>query len=63
MTRKQRRTTVIVSGVTVLVAATLLILSALRDSIVYFHSPSEVVEASSKWMRRFVLADWFQLTA
>lgn len=46
MTRKQRRTTVIVSGVTVLVAATLLILSALRDSIVYFHSPSEVVEAT-----------------
>lgn len=46
MTRKQRRTTFIVSGVTVLVAATLLILSALRDSIVYFHSPTEVVEAS-----------------
>lgn len=46
MTRKQRRTTVIVSGVTVLVAATLLILSALRDSIVYFHSPSEVAEAT-----------------
>lgn len=36
----------IASGVTVLVAATLLILSALRDSIVYFHSPSEVVEAT-----------------
>ena len=46
MTRKQRRTTVIVSGVTVLIAATLLILSALRDSIVYFHSPSEVAEAT-----------------
>lgn len=46
MTRKQRRTTVIVSGVTLLVAATLLILSAMRDSIVYFHSPSEVVLAT-----------------
>lgn len=45
MTRKQRRTTVIVSGVTLLVAATLLILSAMRDSIVYFHSPSEVAAA------------------
>lgn len=46
MTRKQRRTSVIVSGVTILIAATLLILSAMRDSIVYFHSPSEVAEAT-----------------
>jgi cytochrome c-type biogenesis protein CcmE len=45
MTRKQRRTTVIVSGVSVAIAATLLILTALRDSIVYFHSPSEVVSS------------------
>ena len=44
MTRKQRRTTIIVSGVTVAVAVTLLVLSALKDSIVYFHSPTDVVE-------------------
>lgn len=42
MTRKQRRSTVILSGVTLLIAATLLILSAMKDSIVYFHSPTEV---------------------
>ncbi len=48
MTRKQRRTTFIVSGVTVLAVATLLILSAMRDSIVYFHSPTEVAAASFK---------------
>lgn len=43
MTRKQKRTTIIIGGVTVLVAATLLALTAMRDSIVYFHSPSDVV--------------------
>jgi cytochrome c-type biogenesis protein CcmE len=44
MTRKQRRLVLIgVAGV-VLVAAAALVLSALRDTIVFFNSPSDVVE-------------------
>ena len=42
MTRKQRRTAVITGSVTVLAVAVLLVLSAMRDSIVFFHSPTEV---------------------
>lgn len=44
MTKKQKRTSIIVGGVTVAIAATLLILSAMKDSIVYFHSPTDVIE-------------------
>ena len=44
MTRKQRRLTLIgVSGL-VLLAAVGLVLSAMRDSIVFFRSPSEIAE-------------------
>lgn len=44
MTRKQRRLTLIGVGVGVLALAAALVLSALRDSIVFFNSPTEIVE-------------------
>ena len=44
MTRKQRRLTLIGTGVGVLALAAALVLSALRDSIVFFNSPTEIVE-------------------
>src|SRR4051812_15200585 len=44
MTRKQRRLTLIGSGLGVLALAAALVLFALRDSIVFFNSPTDVVE-------------------
>jgi len=44
MTRRQRRLTLIGAGVGVLALAAALVLSALRDSIVFFNSPTEIVE-------------------
>src|SRR5215813_1811501 len=44
MTRKQRRLVLIGSGLVVLAVAVALMLNALRDSIVFFNSPSDVVE-------------------
>jgi len=44
MTRKQKRLTIIGAGVSVIGAAVLLVLFALQDQIVYFHSPTDVVE-------------------
>jgi cytochrome c-type biogenesis protein CcmE len=44
MTRKQRRLVLIGSGAVVLALAAVLVLSALRDSIVFFNSPTDVVE-------------------
>ena len=44
MTRKQRRLVLIGSGLGVLVIAAALVLSALKDSIVFFNSPTDVVE-------------------
>jgi cytochrome c-type biogenesis protein CcmE len=44
MTRKQRRLVLIGSGLAVLAVAAVLVLSALRDSIVFFNSPTDVVE-------------------
>jgi cytochrome c-type biogenesis protein CcmE len=43
MTRKQRRLVLIGSGVAVLAVAVALVLSALKDSIVFFNSPTDVV--------------------
>ena len=42
MTRKQRRAAFIVACVAVLSAAVLLVAVALRDTIVFFHTPSEI---------------------
>jgi len=44
MTRKQRRLVLIGSAVGVLAVAVALVLGALRDSIVFFNSPSDVAE-------------------
>jgi cytochrome c-type biogenesis protein CcmE len=44
MTRKQRRLVLIGASLTVLAIAAALVLSALRDSIVFFSSPTDVAE-------------------
>jgi cytochrome c-type biogenesis protein CcmE len=44
MTRKQRRLILLCSGLGVLAVAVALMLSAFRDSIVFFNSPSDVAE-------------------
>jgi cytochrome c-type biogenesis protein CcmE len=44
MTRKQRRLVLIGSSLGVLAVAAALVLSALKDSIVFFNSPSDIVE-------------------
>jgi cytochrome c-type biogenesis protein CcmE len=44
MTRKQRRLILIGASVGVLAVAVGLVLGAMRDSIVFFHSPTEVAE-------------------
>ena len=44
MTRKQRRLVLIGSGLAVLAIAAVLVLTALRDSIVFFNSPTDIVE-------------------
>ncbi|MGE5162898.1 MAG: cytochrome c maturation protein CcmE [Sphingobacteriales bacterium] len=44
MTRKQRRLVLIGGSLGVLAIAAALVLSALRDSIVFFNSPTDVVE-------------------
>ena len=48
MTRKQRRLVLIGSGLAVLALAVALVLNALKDSIVFFNSPSDVVEKHVK---------------
>ena len=48
MTRKQRRLTLIGAAGLVLVVAAGLVLSALRDSIVFFNSPTDVIEKQVK---------------
>ena len=44
MTRKQRRLVLIGTAAGVLAVAAALVLSALRDSIVFFNSPTDIVE-------------------
>jgi cytochrome c-type biogenesis protein CcmE len=44
MTRKQRRLVLIGGGLAVLAVAVALMLNAFRDSIVFFNSPSDVME-------------------
>jgi cytochrome c-type biogenesis protein CcmE len=44
MTRKQRRLVLIGSSLAVLAVAVALILGALKDSIVFFNSPTDIVE-------------------
>lgn len=44
MTRKQKRGVLIGGGVAILGLALVLVLFALKDSIVFFHTPSDIVE-------------------
>ncbi|CAA2140585.1 cytochrome c maturation protein CcmE [Hyphomicrobium sp. ghe19] len=44
MTRKQKRGVLIGGGVATLCVALVLVLFALKDSIVFFHTPSDIVE-------------------
>jgi cytochrome c-type biogenesis protein CcmE len=55
MTRKQRRAVWIAAGVGVLTLASLLVLVALRDSVVFFHTPSEIAEKKIAAGQRFRL--------
>ena len=48
MTRKQRRMVLIGSALGVLVIAAALVLNAMRGSIVFFNSPTDVVEKGAK---------------
>ena len=48
MTRKQRRLVLIGAGAAVLGLAAVLVLTALKDSIVFFNSPTDVVEKQLK---------------
>jgi len=43
LTRRQRRAAFIATGIGILTCAVLLVLYALRDSVVFFHTPSEVI--------------------
>ena len=53
MTRKQRRGVLIGGAVAVLAVASLLVLFALRDTVVFFRTPSDVAEQAI----RFVVID------
>jgi cytochrome c-type biogenesis protein CcmE len=55
MTRKQRRAVMIGSGVGVLAIAAILVMFALRDQIVFFHTPSDVAEKKIAAGQRFRL--------
>ncbi|MEZ5843045.1 MAG: cytochrome c maturation protein CcmE [Hyphomicrobiaceae bacterium] len=55
MTRKQRRAILIGGSVGTLAIASLLVLFALRDTIVFFHTPSDVAEKKIAAGQRFRL--------
>ncbi|TAK49760.1 MAG: cytochrome c maturation protein CcmE [Xanthobacteraceae bacterium] len=60
MTRKQRRLVLIGSALAVLAVAVALVLNALRDSIVFFTTPTDVVEKSIQPGKRFRLGGLVQ---
>ena len=60
MTRKQRRLTIIGCSLAVLAIAAALVLSALRDSIVFFSTPSMVAEQHVVPGKRFRLGGLVQ---
>ncbi len=55
MTRKQRRAVMIGTGLAILGLAVGLVLVALRDTLVFFHTPSDVVEKQLAAGQRFRL--------
>jgi cytochrome c-type biogenesis protein CcmE len=60
MTRKQRRLTLIGGSLAVLAVAAALVLNALRDSIVFFSTPSTVAEKHISTGQRFRLGGLVQ---
>jgi cytochrome c-type biogenesis protein CcmE len=60
MTRKQRRLTMIGGSLAVLAVAAVLVLNAMRDSIVFFSTPSMVAEKHIGAGRRFRLGGLVQ---
>ena len=52
MSRKRRRLLVVVAGLALLGSATALALSALRDSLVFFYSPTELAAGTAQPDRR-----------
>lgn len=60
MTRKQRRMTIIGGSLAVLALAAALVLNALRDSIVFFSTPSMVAEKHVEPGKRFRLGGLVQ---
>lgn len=55
MTRKQRRGVLIGTAVAVLSAAVILVLFAVQDSVVFFHTPSDIAEKKLEPGRRIRL--------
>lgn len=55
MTRKQKRGFIIGTGVVLLACAAILVMFALRDTVVFFKTPSDVVEKGIKPGERFRL--------
>ncbi|MBU2533716.1 MAG: cytochrome c maturation protein CcmE [Alphaproteobacteria bacterium] len=55
MTRKQLRATMIAGGGTVLILAAVLVLFAMRDSIVFFYAPSDLASQNISADQRFRL--------
>ena len=55
MTRKQQRSAFIVTGLVILGVAAALVLTAIKDTIVLFYTPSEVVEKKVETGVRFRL--------
>ena len=56
MTRKQRRLYFVVLGVLAVGAAAALVLTALREDVAFFFSPSEIVEAKAGLVDKLVAA-------
>ena len=63
MTRKQRRLALIGTSLAVLAVAAALVLSALRESIVFFNSPTDVAEKPPHRERACVSAAWLSPAA
>lgn len=55
MTRKKQRTAMIIGGLVILGIAAAIIMTVLRDTIVFFYSPTEVAEKSISPTTRFRL--------
>ena len=60
MTRKQKRTSMIVGGLAILGLAVGIMLYALEDTIVFFYTPGEVAEKNIKPGTRFRLGGLVQ---